>query len=220
MPTTLATLRDRVEATLQDATNATWSTDDIDEGIRQALQQYTLTNPHRAIGTIALSADGREIDISSLTGLINVERVWWDYDSTDPRHPPRWRNFEIWPGSLLYVNDTDEPQNGDTVRVWYTLPHTLNGLDSETTTTLPPADDSLVVTGAAANAALFRSAEISEVFTVDGWSPKRLREWGLLKMEDFEDGLRALARREASRASGIAEGPDLDRWEAEGVGWY
>jgi len=220
MATTLASLRDRVEATLQDSTNATWSTDDVDEGIRQALQEYSKVIPHRAIGTISLSADGREISLASLTGLVNVERVWWDYDSTDPAHPPRWRDFEVWPGSILFINDADEPQNGDTVRVWYTLPHTLNGLDSETTTTLPPGDDTLLVTGAAAHAALFRSAEISEVLTIDGWSPQRLKEWGELKMEAFRMGLTRIAAKEAARWSGIAKGPDLDRWEAEGVGWW
>ena len=41
MATTLAILRDRVEAALQDTENTIWSTDDIDESIRQALAEFS-----------------------------------------------------------------------------------------------------------------------------------------------------------------------------------
>jgi hypothetical protein len=214
--TTLATLRDRVEATLQDATNATWSTDDIDEGIRQALQRYSLVNPRETITTLTLAADGREVDISSLTGYLHIDRVWWPYDSTNPVYPPNWRDFEVWPGDILFIKDPTEPTTGDKVRVWYTRPQLLNGLDSETSTTLPPEDDTLIVTGAAGIAAMLRSVEISEVMTIDGWSPQRLREWGQMRLDQFNAGLALLARRLASRASGIAEGPALDRWDDAG----
>ena len=98
-------LRDRVESLLQDSGNTRWSTDDTDEAIRRALEVYSQYSPQHAIGTIALSAAGREIDISSLTGLVRVEKVWWDYDSTTPGYPPNWRQFEVWPRSILYIDD-------------------------------------------------------------------------------------------------------------------
>jgi hypothetical protein len=405
MTAILATLRDRVELALQDASNAIWSTDDIDEAIRLALGAYTKVNPHRRIDTITLTADGREIDISGLTALLRVERVWWDYDAADPRHPPRWRDFEVWPGDILYINDAGEPQSGDVVRVWHTTPQTLAGLDAvpdlplldsfnranggvganwtnvanallvnsnectgdaaalcsawwdiatfgpncavsveiatvpgagdlagvalrwdpvllngyelvytpaggvdavvlnrvdlgvateigavdqevaagdilmlcavdstisaylytsnawseivaatdtaytdagylqlavtDTTvrvddfsgatvpasaipgqTTLPDDDESLIALGAAAYAAQSRSVETTERLNIDGWVSKRLRLWSEGKMKEFEAGLGKLAAQIASRESGIAAGPYLDRWDGDGTGWW
>jgi hypothetical protein len=57
MTATLTTLRDRVEIILADSGNSIWSTGDIDEGIRQALHEYSKTRPLRSVGTVALSAD-------------------------------------------------------------------------------------------------------------------------------------------------------------------
>ena len=91
----LATIRDRVEARLQDSTNTRWATADLDEAIRTALEQYSKYKPDHALGTVAVSAAGREVDISSLTDLIRVEKVWWDYDSSDPSYPPNYRQFDV-----------------------------------------------------------------------------------------------------------------------------
>ena len=170
-------LRDRVESRLQDSGNTRWSTDDTDEAIRTALEEYSQKQPDEAIGTIALSAAGREISLSSLTGLIRVQKVWWDYDSGTPGHPPNWRQFEVWPGSLLYIDDREEPANGDTVRVWYTKMHALKGLDSATATTIPAEDVSTLVTGAAYHAARARAIELSEELNVDNQVVNRLDRW-------------------------------------------
>ena len=170
-------LRDRVEARLQDSGNSRWSTDDTDEAIRTALEEYGQFQPYETVGTVALSADGREIDISSLTGLLRVERVWWDYDSSDPGYPPNWRQFEVWPGSILYIDDREEPSSGDTVRVWYTKMHTVKGLDGATATTVPEEDLGSIVTGAAYHAARARAIELSESLTVDRDVVDRLEAW-------------------------------------------
>ena len=112
-------------------------------------------------------------------------RVWWDYDSSDPDHPPNWREFQVWPGDLLFIDDPEEPTTDDTVRVWYTLAHTLNGLDSATATTFRADHESVIAVGAAAFAALFRSQVITETVTADGWAPRNLRTWGETMMERF-----------------------------------
>jgi len=170
-------LRDRVESRLQDSGNTRWSTDDLDEAIRTALDEYSQKQPHHAIGTIALAAAGREISLSSLTGLLRVEKVWWDYDSSTPGYPPNWRQFEVWPGSLLYIDDREQPASGEVVRVWYTKMHTIKGLDSATATTVPSEDVSTIVTGAAYHAARTRALELSEKLNVDGNVVRRLNDW-------------------------------------------
>jgi hypothetical protein len=162
---TLTTLRDRVEARLQDATNARWSTDDLDEAIRTALEQYSKYNPDHKLTTVNVSAAGREIDVSGISDVLQIEKVWWDYDSSDPTYPPNFRQFEVWPGDVLYIDDRDEPQNGDVVRIWYTALHTLEDLDSATATTIPADDEGTIVTGACHFAAHSRAIELAEQVT-------------------------------------------------------
>ena len=217
---TLSTLRDRVELALQDSTNTTWATGDIDEAITTALDQYTNASPAAAISSETLSSDGRQIDLTSYDTLIAVLRVWWDYDSADPDHPPKWRDFELWPNSILFINDPEEPKSGDVVHFWWTKRHTLNGLRGSAATTFPGSADSLMVTGAAGYAALQRSIEIAGDLSVDGWVHKRLRDWGEAMVDKFETALADISAKDAARWSGIATGPDLDRWDSEASDWW
>ena len=192
---TLTTMRDRVEVVLQDSSNVKWAVGDLEEAIRQALEQYSRKKPNHALTTLTLSANGREIDISSITGLVRVEHVWWDYDSSSPGHPPQWRHFEVWPGKLMYINDPSEPQSGDKVRVQYTKEHTINGLDSANATTFPVDDESFLIHGAAAFATRFRAIEISEQANVDDKVYARLQDWATTAMKEFTEGLRQRYRR-------------------------
>ncbi len=208
----LAAIRDRVEATLQDATNLIWSTADLDEAIRQALADYSIVDPLETITTVTLAAAGREVDISAITGRIGVTRVWWPYTSTDPEYPPNWCTFEEW-DDILFLDTEAVPAVDDVVRVWYHSLQTIEDLDSAAATSLPPIADSLIVTGAAAYAAQARAVELSEELNVDENVVKRLRTYSTEKMEAFIDALHKLARRMSARASGVAQAPRLDRWD-------
>ena len=187
------------------------SQDDIDEAIRWALHRYTEVMPNRAIGTITLSSAGREVSLASLTSYIEVERVWWDYDSSDSAYPPQWRDFEVWPGDILYIDDGDEPASGDVVRIWYTKMQTLNGLDGAAVTSLPFDAETMICIGASGYALQERVQE-SEGSRI----PTRLREWADLRRKEFEVGLKRLARHAGVRASGVARAPALDRWDDGG----
>ena len=220
MTATLATLRDRVEAMLADTGNAIWSSDDIDEAIRQALHEYSKTRALRAISTLTLSAAGREIDLSTLTGLLSVLEIWCDYTSSDPEFPANTRAFQHWRDeSKLYVTDAYEPASGDVVRVFYTKLQTLNGLDSATSTTLPLEDETLVATGAAGYAATSRAVDLAEQVTLDRLTAQQVRAWGMAKMQEFRAGLKTVARRMAVEGKSDVELPPLDRFERDGEGW-
>jgi hypothetical protein len=211
---TLATLRDRVELTLQDSSNLTWSADDVDEAIENALTQYSAKQPAHAIGTIELAAAGREISLSTLTGLLRVEKVWWDYDSETPGYPPNWRQFEVWPGAILYVDDDEQPASGDVVRVWYTKVHTLNGLNGASGTTVPAEDVSYLIDGAASICAEMRAMELTEQAVVDRDVVKRLMDWADEKRSNFRYGMNLKPPAWQRYAYGYDQG-DLDealRW--------
>jgi hypothetical protein len=213
MPTTdLDDWRDRLESALQDASNLRWSTDDLDEAIRKAIEEYSLVDPFEQVTTLTLAAAGREVDISTLTGRLRVTRAWWPYTSTAPEHPPNWCTFEEW-GDVLYLDTGTEPAIGDVVRVWYVAMHQLEGLDSATATTLPDDAETIVLTGAAGLAAQARAAELPESLNVDSDVVKRLTTYAAARLADFHAWLTLKARQNAAKASGIAPAPRLDRWD-------
>jgi non-ribosomal peptide synthetase component F len=216
MSATLTTLRDRVEQQLADTGNAIWSTTAVEEAIRQALHEYSKTRPQRAVGTITLSADGREISMSTLTGLFQVIDVWCPYTAADPEFPANRRGFQYWPEQAkLYVWDEYNPQSGDVVRVFYTKLQTLSGLDSASATTFPDDDESLIALGAAGYAATSRAVDLAEQVTLDRLTAQQVRAWGLSKLQEFRSGLKTVARRMALETLSHVELPDLDRHEQE-----
>jgi hypothetical protein len=217
MAATLSALRDRVEQVLADSGNAIWGTNDVDEAIRNALHEYSKTRPLQSVGTLVLDAlRRREIDVSSLSGLLGVSEIWCDYDFAHPAFPPNRRSFVHWPDAgKIYVDDVYQPQSGDTVRVFYTQLQTLKDLDGATSTSFPEDDESLLVLGAAGYAATSRAVDLAEQVTLDRLTAQQVRAWGLAKLLEFRSGLKAVARRLATESPGHVEMPELDRFEGE-----
>jgi hypothetical protein len=218
MSTTLTDLRDRVEQILADTGNAIWSTDDLSEAIRRALHEYSKHRPLQEIGTISLSSDGREVDASSLTGILAVTEIWCPYTAADPEFPPNRREFQYWPDeTTIYVSEPAyEPQSGDTMRVFYLVMQTLNGLDSETTTTFSDDDETLIAEGAAGYAATSRAVDLAERVTLDRLTAQQIRAWGMAQLQRFRAGLKAVATAEAIRTSARVEISRLDVWDRGG----
>ena len=210
--TTLSTLRTRVARTLADAGNLSWSTDDLDEGIRKALFDYTLAVPLLQTTDIPISQPGRQINISAITHLMQVSDVWLPYhpQDTEPRRQP----FRHWTGiNLLFVTGPYVPQPGDIARIFYHAYHTLNGLDGASQTTFPPQHAGVIALGAAAYCAASRAIDLTEQVTVDRDAVERLQTWARRAMLDFQDRLRSLA----GHASGVTHIPlpPLDRFDGD-----
>ena len=207
----LATLRDLVELDLDDSSNAVWATTDIDRAIARALYQYSQVNPQRAVGTITLIADGREISLSSLTGLMRVVRVWHPYIAADPEDPPQWRRWDLW-GSTLRIIDGDEPANGDVVRVFYFKPQTIDDLDSATATTVPAEDERVIVLGAGGYAALQKSRGSIGAAGVSTDTPQHWLAWALNRLDHFHLALHEVRARELRKLDKRVP-IDRDGWE-------
>jgi hypothetical protein len=194
----LATLRDMVERDLDDTGNDVWSTDDIDRAIERALVDYSQVRPQQAVTTIELSADGREVDISSISGLTRVVKVWYPYDSSAPESPPRWVQWGQW-AQTLYISSGDEPAVGETVRVYYQQEHAIDGLDGASETTVPGEDEEVLVTGAGAYAALQKARGSVGEAGVSTKTPEHWLEWGMNRMAAFNEALHRVRTRELRR---------------------
>jgi hypothetical protein len=114
--------------------------------LRHTLAQYTEASSSARETVITLPGAGREIALNGVADLLNVTDVWWPYDSTaDEVWPPnRVRGFRVWwddgsPVLLLSSLVGNQPQLSDELRLWYTVPHTIQDLDSADSTTIPAA---------------------------------------------------------------------------------
>ena len=216
MTATLTSLRDRVEQTLADTSNAIWETGWIDEGITKALHEYSLARPLHKNGTISVSADTYELDISALTGVIGVHEVWSPYTAADPEHPPNILPFRHWIDSQELYFPVCQVSNGDVCRVFYTSLHTLNGLDSETVTTVGLEDESLLVSGSAGFVATDRGLDLSEQVTVTALTAQQVRAWGLSTLQQFRNGLRRVTQAKSGAVPSTAAQPRLDVYDNYG----
>jgi hypothetical protein len=220
---TLAEIRDRVEAMLMDTANAIWSADVIDEAIRQALDEYNQVYPLSTETVITLPGDGREIALNSVSGLIEVLEVWWPYDSdaSDETWPPnKVKGFRLWwddaqPVLFLDLVDGSQPQGDDELRIWHTRRQTIQDLDSGDATTLQGDHETALVKGAAGHAALFRTADLVEVSGTDLYAVGLLGTWGRAKEREWSAFLESLRKMSTRRGPGWGQGWRLDKWDTE-----
>lgn len=160
---TLTTLTDRVEQLLLDTLNVVFPAALVNEGIRLALGEYNLYRPQTLFNNVTPTSGTREVSLSTLTGLLDVLKVWFPYLSTD--HPPKWVEWELWWDAgvpKVFLDLATAPTGSQIARVYYTKLHTLNGLDSATATTYPELDDGMLILGGAGYSCLARSIDLAE----------------------------------------------------------
>jgi hypothetical protein len=216
---TLAEIRDRVEAKLLDATNVIWSTDTIDEAIRTALDEYSLALPATKDEVITLAAAGREIDLSGVDGLLKVTQVRWPYDSDVEQWPPnRVRGFYLYwndGAPVLELNQIDggQPQIGDEVRVWYIVRQAIEDLDLAAATTVPAVHESLIVLGAAGLSVDGRSLDLLRVTEIDPGLVTKYEKWAEARLKEFRASLELLRGEQARCGSSWGAGWSVDKWD-------
>jgi len=219
--TALAGIRDRIESMLVDVANAIYTTDMIDEGIKQALDQYNLVKPLNMETVITLPGDGREIALSGVTGLLNVLDVWWPYDSaaSEETWPPnRVRGWRLWwddNQAVLFLEITEgaQPQTDEELRLWYAKRQTIQDLDGAATTTLRGDHESIIILGAAGHAAMSRAMDLIETVGTDLYQVGLLGTWGQRKIKEFQYELSVLQRKQTRRGPSWLSGWSMDKWD-------
>jgi len=218
---TLSQLRDRVEVLLMDTGNAIWDTDTIDEGLRHALDDYTLIKPLSMETVIALPGDGREIALNGISGLMKVTDVWWPFDSAASAEtwPPNkvrgWRLYwdDALPVLILDIKDQSQPQEDDEMRIWYIQRQTIQDLDSASATTVDPDHESIIVLGAAAYSALSRTVDLVEVAGTDMFAIVLLGAWARSREREYRDCLKTLRAEGVRSSHAWGHGWALDKWD-------
>jgi hypothetical protein len=221
--TDLSTLEGQIAYLLQDSTNVSFTTGEIDTGIRSAMADLSLVSPVETETIITLASSGREIILSpttftTLAGLTGVLEVWWPWYTTGGEvwPPNRVAGFRLRENAGVYTlflfnNDGSQPQSGDKVRLWWTRPHVLNGLDGATATTLTADQKALVAIGAAGYAAGSGSIDRAEVVDTEV-----MRKWGGSMLSDFRSKLEKIRASTArTRGEPFGQGWHMDKWDKQ-----
>jgi hypothetical protein len=197
-----------VAAELCDSAHEVWSTDDLEQHIRHALQRVSQANPVLASAVIETEADkyeypllvaGNEGPVYQLPPYYyTVVDVWYPWNDAHPIYPAaRPEGWELIATDLLLLRTASRPTGGEDcqLRVFYTTGYTIADLDEAEDSTLSAEGETLVVFGAAAYAALQRAQDaVTRVYTVAN-TPAELRAWGEARLKQFEAQLASLRQR-------------------------
>jgi hypothetical protein len=213
MADTLTQLVFKLQALLLgDATTFTTAT--CTAAIRQALKDLNLAVPMHAADTVVAVAEQKEYELEEMEALsiVDVLRQGTDLYAEN--------NISL--GFDPYFED-DRPffrlrtaQFGGVILiVRYTLPYTINGLDTATDSTLPPLYDVVLLDGAAWQACLVRAAGRIETINLNEAVSENFAKMAEHFKQAFEIGLFHLSQRHFPVGQ-----PDLRTWDDPWLGQY
>ena len=183
--TTLTEIRARVRTDLhdEDAARFRWASAELDRHIFHALREMSLAIPVEDKAALSATAGSRDIDLSSLTGLVLVESVEYPAGQS----PPAFTEFRVW-GDTLTLLVERVPAEDEQAEVYYGKLHTLDYVSS----TVPQPLEDILVTGALGYAAHSMSGFTINRLNTGGDSVWRdYMTWGRERLNVF---YRALAR--------------------------
>ena len=175
--TSIGDIRDRIRIDIHDTDSGAyrWSDGTLDRHIGHALEEVSLAIPQELRATIATTAGSRDLDVSSLDGLVGVERVEFPAGLTPASFVP----FTRWASTLTLNLDCDP--TGEDAAISYTARHVLDDDGS----TLPPFLEDLVVTGASAYAVLEQSVATVDTLNTGAHTPDVYAAWARARLIAF-----------------------------------
>jgi len=134
-------LRDEFAA---DSLGYDFQDDELDLHIEQCLVEISQKRPYEVRETV-VSTGSKEIDISSIPDLLEVEKAEYPIDGD----PPNFRDVSVF-GNILRLKVDNVPRAGENIHLYCHKVHKL----TETTSTLNAELEKVLIEGAVAKAAL------------------------------------------------------------------
>jgi hypothetical protein len=181
----LTEMRARVREDLQDtdSQNYRWTDDEINGAIERVVQEYSLVAPIEQQDDIATTDGDIELDISSLTGLLEIESVEFPIGE----QPKSLQRIEYWAGKL-YIEDEGD---GEDARARWLKRHTLDVESS----TIPAEHEEIIVLGATGYLAMSASAYTVDRASIAGrYATINYKGWGKERLSRYDNKLKAIAR--------------------------
>jgi len=181
----LTEMRARVREDLQDtdAQNYRWTDDEVDGAIDRVVMEYSLHAPIEQQDDIATTDGDIELDISSLSGLLDIESVEFPIGQS----PKYYQRTEYWAGHL-YIEDEGD---GEDARVRWLKKHTLDAQS----TTIPAEHEEIIVLGATGYVAMSASAYTVDRANIAGrHATINYKAWGKERLDRYDRKLKAASR--------------------------
>ena len=181
----LTEMRARVREDLQDtdSQNYRWTDDEVDGAIQRVVTEYSLHAPIEQQDDIATTDGDTELDISSLTGLLEIESVEFPIGQI----PKYYQRTEYW-ADHLYMEDKG---NGEDARVKWLKKHDLDAQS----TTIPTEHEEIIVLGATGYLAMSASAYTVDRASIAGrHATINYRAWGKERLDRYDKKLKAISR--------------------------
>jgi len=177
----VARVRDDLQDT--DSQNYRWTDGEVQSAILRVVAEYSLHAPIEEQDDIATADCDRELDISTLTGLLEVESVEFPIGES----PKYMQHFEHWAGHL-YMEDYGD---GTDARVRWLKKHTLTA----ESTSIPAEHEEIIVLGATGYLAMSASAAtVDRAFIAGRYGTTGYRAWGMERLKRYDTRLRQVAR--------------------------
>lgn len=180
----LTEMRARVREDLQDtdSENYRWTDDEVEGAILRAVDEYSMYAPIQQQDDIATTDGDTELDISTLTGIVQIESVEFPIGES----PKRMQHTEYWAGQLTMQDEGD----GTDGRVRWLKKHTLGG-----STTIPTQHEEIIVLGATAYLAMSASANtVDRAFIAGHYGTISYKAWGTERFKRYDQRLRQVAQ--------------------------
>lgn len=193
MPTTLPDVRDRVRKDLHDtdALAYRWSDAQLERHIDRAMSELSAAMPQELTATLATTAGSRDLSLATLAGLIEVEAA----EHPVGLFPPSYIGYSMWAATLTLHSETAPA--GEAAKLYYTARHALDG----TGTTLSAFHVDVLVTGAAAYAALEQAVFLTDRVSTGGeGTAEGYGAYGRARLTAFQQLLHHYGRRNRVRA--------------------
>ena len=191
----LSTMRGLVRRDVKDEDAGTyrWTNDEVDRAIQRALSELDKYAPQEMQTELATVDSDTDVDISSLTGRIAVDKVEFPIDER-PRQFVRFSEY----GDTLSFEEAGVEGDGENCRIYWSKVHVLDVVGS----TIPTHLETLVALGATAYLVLAQSQYQSDRANIGGEQVDRdYSFWGRDRLKLFKDGLKKASRNNKVRTS-------------------
>ena len=181
----LTEMRARVREDLQDtdSQNYRWTDDEVDGAIQRVVTEYSLQAPIEQQDDIATNEGDTGLDISSLSGLLEIKSVEFPIGQS----PKYYQRTEYWAGHLYMEDEGD----GEDARVRWLKKHTL----AAESTTIPAEHEEIIVLGATGYLAMSASAYTVDRASIAGrHATINYQSWGMERLDRYDGKLKQVAR--------------------------
>ena len=175
-------IRQGLRDELQESVDAEFADDELDLHINEVLVEISQKRPYEVKETVV--SDGtKEVDISDITNLLEVEKAEYPTGSD----PPDYRDVSAFGGTLRLNIDTT-PTSGANVYLYCHKVHQL----TESSSTLKPDLEKVLIEGAVAKAAMAWLNKMREQIVPS--SIRLYQSWATTQLMLYQNSLNSIRR--------------------------